>query len=264
VSQSSFGSGLRGELDVSRRLVLQLSGRLPWLEVTGEKDPPGFALRAGVIVNLGDDVELSPIANTVGPQDAAAPGQRKLGTDREADRSIGVPVSDKLGSPRMSAGDTRDGFAPVRHVQSLRLGYDLTRAIERARPNGAAGATRHEVNTLHMLYAGYGFGSHWNLSPATAGSREVGWRRIYIDALLTIQPTVDHDPVHASDEAAERSDFMPVGVRIGMEGALCALLHRAPGVGFGYNLELGALPGYSGIEGYLQVSLGLALDMATR
>jgi len=278
VSQSSFGSGLRGEIDVTRRLVLQLSGRLPWLEVAGRKEPPGFALRAGLIVHLRDAVELSELSSAVVTQDAPSPGQRRVGTDREADRKVGVATSDKLGSPRMSQPDRREGRAPVRHVQSLRLGYDLTRAIERARPpipsrdpridleveDSLSDNTRYELNTLHALSLGYGFGSHWNISPATAGEREVGWRRFYIDALLTLEPLVEHEPVAAADRIAEPTSFMPVGVRIGMEGAIEALLRDAPGVGFGYNLELGALPGYSGLEGYLLVGLGLALDFSTR
>ncbi|HMI94164.1 MAG TPA: hypothetical protein VK509_22485 [Polyangiales bacterium] len=275
VSQSSFGSGLRGEIDASRRLVLQLSGRLPWLEVAGQKERAGFALRAGLMVHFFDEVEQSELSNTVTAHDAAAPGQRRIGTDRDADRKIGVPTSDKLGSPRMSAGDRREGRAPVRHVQSLRLGYDLTRAVERARPpipskdprielNEPNGETRYELNTLHSLSLGYGFGSHWNISPATAGEREVGWRRFYIDALLTLEPLVDHEPIAGADRIAAPSDFVPVGVRIGMEGAIEALLRGAPGVGFAYNLELGALPGYSGLEGYLLVGIGLALDFSTR
>jgi hypothetical protein len=276
ISQSSFGSGLRGEIDVSRRLVLQLSGRVPWLEVAGEKERAGFGLRAGLIVHLSDEVEVDELSNTVVAQDAASPGQRRIGTDRDADRKVGVATSDKLGSPRMSQPDRREGRAPVRHVQSLRLGYDLTRAIERARPPIPSSDprfdlmpppdddARHELNTFHALYLGYGFGSHWNISPATAGEREVGWRRFYIDVLLTIEPLVAHEPVAGADRIDGPSDFMPAGVRIGMEGALGALLRGAPGVGLGYNLELGALPGYSGLEGYLLVGLGLALDFSTR
>jgi hypothetical protein len=275
ISQSGFGSGVRGEIDATRRLVLQLSGRLPWLEVAGQKERSGFGLRAGLIVHLLDTVEQSALESTVIPQDAPSPGQRRIGTDRDADRKVGVSTSDKLGSPRMIVSDRREGRAPVRHVQSLRLGYDLTRAIERARPNlpasdpredlnEASSNTRHELNTFHALYLGYGFGSHWNISPATAGDREVGWRRFYLDALLTMEPLVDHDPVTNADRIAEPSSFMPIGVRLGMEGAIGALVRGAPGVGFGYNLELGALPGYSGLEGYLLVGLGVALDLSTR
>jgi hypothetical protein len=264
ISQSSFGSALRTEIDASRRLVLQVSGRLPWLEVAGETEPAGFGVRAGLIVHLRDEVELSEMAGIVSPEDAPLPNQRKIGTDQDADSEVRVSASDRLGSPRMVPTDRREGRAPVRHTQSLRLGYDLTRAIERARPTAANGETRHELNTLHALYLGYGFGAQWNLSPATAGEREVGWRRFYIDALLTLEPLVDHDPVSMADVVPEPSSFMPVGLRIGMEGALAALLRSGPGVGFGYNLELGALPGYSGLEGYLLVSLGLALDLSTR
>lgn len=276
VSQSSFGSAVRAEVDVSRRLMLQLSGQLPWLEVAGQKEPSGFALRAGLVVHLRDEVELSDLEGTVIPQDAALPSQRKVGTDRDSDSQVPLPISERLGSPRMYPPDRREGKAPVRHVDSLRVGYDLTRAIERARPPLRGGDARYELNTFHALYLGYGFGAHWNLSPATAGERDAGWRRFYFDLTLTLEPLVDAErldrdgrPIEGAEAQADAglpaaTSFMPVGLRIGMEGAIGALLRSAPGVGFGYNLELGALPGYSGLEGYLLVSLGLALDFSTR
>lgn len=259
ISQSSFGSALRSELDVGHRLGLQLSGRLPWAEVTGQKDPPGFAFRAGLAIHLIDRVEWSELAGTVHPEDAAAPGGRGPG----APTDLEVPTSTKLATPRMAAPERSEGRAPVRHLHSLRLGYDLTRAIERARPPASDESTRYVLDTFHALYVGYGFGSHWSLSPATAGQREVGWRRFYLDLTLTMKPLVKRRAINDAARREPVSIFLPVGVRIGMEGAIAALLKRAPGVGFGYSIELGALPGYSGVEGYLLVGLGLALDLAT-
>lgn len=259
ISQSSFGSALRGELDVSHRLGLQLSGRLPWAEVTGQKDPPGFAFRAGIAIHLIDRVEWSELDGTVHPKDAAAGGARSAG----APTDLEIPTSNKLASPPLPMPEHSAGRAPIRHLHSLRLGYDATRAIERARPNAINEDKRYVLNTFHALYLGYGFGSHWSLSPATAGEREVGWRRFYLDLTLTMKPLVKRKPVNEAARRDEAVIFLPVGVRIGMEGAIAALLKSAPGIGFGYSVELGALPGYSGVEGYLLVGLGLALDMST-
>ena len=49
-----------------------------------------------------------------------------------------------------------------------------------------------------------------------------------------------------------------------MEGAIDAVLRSAPGLGFGYDIELGLLPGASGYEGYLFIGLGLAIDAVIR
>ena len=49
-----------------------------------------------------------------------------------------------------------------------------------------------------------------------------------------------------------------------VEGSIGALLRRAPGVGFGYSLEVGAWPARHGPEGYLFVGLGLELDFMSR
>jgi hypothetical protein len=124
-------------------------------------------------------------------------------------------------------------------------------------------STRDLLNRMHLLYLGYGWGSHWNLSAAAAGGQaRVGWRRFYFDGLVTLPGLTSATPIGKA--AGGPADFFPVGARIGMEGAIDALIRDAPGVGFGYSLELGALPGRSGVEGYLLVGLGLALDGRVR
>lgn len=257
ISQSHFGSAARGEIDLGRRIVLQISGQGGWLNVTGETGPTTFALRAGVIVHVVDVEEATPLAGTVYPEDAPAVGGRGPGTDSDLD----VPVQSKLGGPRLKLPDAdRTLTAKLRNVNSLRLGYDFARAVERARPDALDGSQRKLLNRIHAVYLGYGWGAHWNLSAAAAGGApQVGWRRFYVDALLTLPGLVSATPIGTA--ATGEASFFPVGARIGMEGAIGALLRSAPGVGFGYSLELGALPGNSGVEGYLFVGLGLALDL---
>lgn len=262
ISQSHFGSAARAEFDVARHVGVQLAGQVPWLNVAGQKDPHAWALRAGIVLHLEDEEQLEPLSGTVYPEDTPVVGGPGPGTDEQFE----VPASQRLGGPRMTlpGNDEREGKAPMRSVHSIRAGYDLVRAVERGRPDNEDGSTRYYLNTLHALYAGYGWGSHWNLNPtAGGGERRVGWRRFYVDALLTLPALDDTKRVSASTPPGE-PDFFPVGLRIGMEGAIGALLHGAPGVGFGYSLEIGALPGKSGFEGYLLVGLGLELDFATR
>jgi hypothetical protein len=152
----------------------------------------------------------------------------------------------------------------MRSVHSIRVGYDLVRAVERGRPDNLDGSARYYLNTLHALYVGYGWGSHWNLnSEAGGGERRVGWRRFYVDALVTLSQ-LDKAKLLTINTPAGDPSFFPLGLRVGMEGMIGALIHGAPGTGFGYSLELGALPGKSGFEGYLLVGLGLELDFATR
>jgi hypothetical protein len=258
ISQSHFGSAARGEIDLARRITLQVSGQGAWLNVTGQSGPTTFALRAGMIFNLVDVEEATPLSGTVYPKDAPAAGGHGPGTDHDLD----VPVSSKLGGPELRAPDQDDSIsAPLRRTQSIRVGYDLARAVERGRPDAFDGSARYLLNTFHALYVGYGWSTHWNLSAAAAGGEpQVGWRRFYVDAVLTLPALVSSRTIAGKSDGQEQ--LFPIGARIGMEGAIGALIHSARGVGFGYSLELGALPGRSGVEGYLFVGLGLSLDMS--
>jgi hypothetical protein len=264
VSQSHFGSAGRAEIDVGRRIVVQVSGRAAWADVAGQDEPGMFALRAGLILHLSDRRETTRLAGTVYPEDTPAVGGAGPGTDRDLD----VPVSQKLGGPRLRAPDQEDVEATLRKVQSLRLGYDFARAVERGRPDADNGSSRYFANSVHAAYLGYGWGEHWNLSAAAAGGApQVGWRRFYLDALVTLPGLVKAKSLTVVKSLAtvqsSEPELFAFGGRIGMEGAIDALLRSAPGIGFAYTLELGALPGKSGVEGYLFVGLGLALDLPT-
>jgi hypothetical protein len=119
-------------------------------------------------------------------------------------------------------------------------------------------------NIVHALSLGYGWSTHWNLTPAEAGERALGFRRFYIDVLLTLPDLNDVRGVPGS-QVPEGSDApdLPVGIRVGMEGAFAALLRSPEALGFGYMLEIGALPGKSGAEGYLLIGLGVAFEIST-
>ncbi|MFI5307638.1 MAG: hypothetical protein ACHQ53_09815 [Polyangiales bacterium] len=263
LSQSYFGSAARGELDIARHLGVQVSGHAAWANVAGEDTGHAFALRAGFLLHVIDRVETSKLSGTVYPDDTPIVGGRGTGTDHDLD----VPVSSRLGGSRLSPPDKdRSAEAAVRMLHTIRIGYDLSRAVERARPDASDGSTRRFVNTVHALYLGYGWGAHWNLSPdAAGGTREVGWRTFYADVLLTLPSFVNAKPTPSTAKLPPDPTALFIGgARIGMEGAIDALIHDAPGVGFAYSLELGALPGRSGVEGYVFIGLGLALDVAAR
>ncbi|MDD9936327.1 MAG: hypothetical protein OXT09_22130, partial [Myxococcales bacterium] len=224
----------------------------------GETARLGFGARLGLFYHFIDRKQDERLGGTVYPEDTPAVTG---GAGHTTDSDLEVPVSQKLGGPRLTLPEKgRDRVAPLRNVQSLRLGGDYTRSVQLARPSGGD-SDRHVLNTVPSLFLGYGWGTHYNLSAATAGAAEVGFRRYFVDVMLTLEDATDSDPV--DDEPAPQRDFVPVGVRIGMEGTMAAFLTSAPGVGFGYSLELGALPGESGVEGYLLVGLGVALDSAS-
>ncbi len=260
ISQSHFGSAARVEIDLARHVGVELAGQLPWANVAGESGPQAWAGRASVLLHVIDREESTPLSGTVYPQDTPAVGGRGPGTDTDLD----VPVHSKLGGPPLLPPDRERGAeAPLRKLHTIRVGYDFERAVERGRPDAYDGSTRRVLNTLHVLHLGYGWSALWNLSPALAGGkREVGWRTFYADALLTLPALAHGEALGAS--AGDPVKLFPLGLRIGMQGAIDALLHAAPGLGFAYSLELGALPGRSGVEGYVFVGLGLALDLPLR
>jgi hypothetical protein len=266
MTQRSFGSALRGELDVGRHLTLELGGLIPWVVVGGEEVTGTFTASAGLSIHLFDQVELEPLEGTVHPKDYAAPSGN-VGAETDSM----VPVGARLGGPAMRPPEhaSSDATGPVRHMHSLRAGYHLGRTVQRARPDSALGTTHYATNTVHAIYLGYGFGQAWNLSPATVGERELGYRRFYLDALLTLDPLVDAELLDPTafeptlDEPQPKPTLFPVGMRLGMQGAIDALIRSAPGVGFAYTVELSMLPGRSGLEGRLLVALGVELDAST-
>jgi hypothetical protein len=265
LTQRSFGSALRAELDVGPRLTFELGGVLPWVVVGGQDQTGTFTASAGLSLHVFDRVELEPLEGTVHPKDYAAPtGRGNVGTDSD----LTTPVSSRMGGPALHPPEhaSSDATGPVRHTHSIRVGYHLGRTVQRGRPNDVLNATRYALNTVHALYLGYGFGQAWNLSPATVGERELGYRRFYLDALLTLSPLVDAELL-APQTLAEgdvEPRLLPIGARMGMQGALDALVRSAPGLGFAYNLELSVLPGRSGLEGRLLIALGIELDASTK
>jgi hypothetical protein len=275
ISQSSLGSALRADLDLARAATLHLGGGVGWLPVLGEDSVVPFNVRLGASFNLSDRIQLEPLDGTVRPAAVPAAGGQRRGTDTDLD----VPMSQKLGGPPPPMRE-RDAYdhAKVRVVHALRAGYDLQRAVQQQRgvPELAEGAERDDPNALyadtdavaenlvHALSLGYGWSTHWSLTPAEAGERALGFRRFYIDVLLTLPELTRVRGVPDSEvpEGADAPD-LPVGVRVGMEGAFAALLSSPEELGFGYTLEIGALPGKSGAEGYLLIGLGVAFEIST-
>jgi hypothetical protein len=261
VSQSHFGSAARAQLDLGRWFGVEAKARFAWLDVAGEDGASAHDVRGGLTWHVVDEVAAESLAGTIYPQDTpAVRSGGRAGTDHDLE----VPVSQKLGGPRLAPPERdTEHKAVMRNVHSLRLGYDHVRAIERGRPDNADGSRRFFVNTMHVGYLGYGWGTHWNLdSVAGGGQRELGWRRIQIDLLFTLEDLLDDEVLDPPPQV--EADLFLVGVRASLEGAIDALASGIPGLGFAYELELGALPGRSGLEGYLFVGLGVELDVRTR
>jgi hypothetical protein len=263
ISQSHFGSSVRAEYDIVRHFSVQLSGNLPWWNVTGETESQTWSVRGGVVWNFVDEAQSSPLAGSVYPEDTPVVGGPGPGTDTQ----LTMPTSQRWGGGRMSVSNAdQNAYAKMRQVQSIRAGYDGMKSVQRGRPYDENGDYHYFLNTLHSFYAGYGWGSNWNLSPAAGGGEtRIGWRRFFVDALLTLKSLDKAEAVsHDQNVRQLAPDFFPLGLRVGMQGAIDALISSVPGLGFGYSLEVGALPGKSGYEGYLMVALGVELDFATR
>jgi hypothetical protein len=256
VSQGWFGSAARVEYEVMRRLDLAVRGRLAWWAATGEHSTHSYAAEFALALHVSDELEQETLAGTVYPEDTPAIQGIQPGTDKDL---MDIPLNQRMGSGRMTVGDYDPTLmAAMRKVQCLRLGGGFLQVVERALPE----ANRSTRNRLPYVYAGYSFATHWNLPASTTGKREVGWRRFYFDALVTTDPLTKAEPDQTS--TGTKLSFLPVGARMGIEGTLAALWDDAPGLGLSYQLELGAYPGKGGLEGYLFVGLGLALDAITR
>jgi hypothetical protein len=257
VSQSWFGSAARIEYGVSSRLDIGLRGRIAWWSAIGEKGTRSYSLQLGFVYHFDQELEDETLAGTVYPGDTPAlQGPGSSGTDQDL---MDIPVSERMRGGDIAPKDyDRTAVAAMRKLQSIRFGIGYVQVVERLLPEGARGAR----NQLPLLHAGYGWGTHWNLPADVTGQREVGYRRFYIDALLTLESLTTSTPERTSTGA--KADFFPLGLRIGMEGTLAGgLIAAAPGVGLGYDLEMGAYPGRGGLEGYLLLALGVALDFAT-
>jgi hypothetical protein len=257
VSQSWFGSAARIEYGVSSRLDVGVRGRFSWWSAASDEDTRSYNVALQFAYHFDQEVEDQSLTGTVYPGDTPAlRGPGATGTDQDL---MDIPVSERMRGGSISPYDyDRTLVAAMRKVQSIRFGVGYLQVMERALPEGARSAR----NRLPLLHAGYGWGTHWNLPTGVTGKREVGFRRFYLDATLTLPSLTETTPARTSGGAP--LDFFPVGLRIGMEGTLAGLFSAAPGVGLGYDLELGAFPGRGGLEGYLLIALGVALDAATR
>lgn len=278
-----FGSSLRAEIDIMPRVAVAAWGRAAWpwqpFAAEGDDAPPDvLSLGGGVGLRyfFMDKLVRRSASGTVYPQDVGiARDADAIGTATGADAN--VPVNQKLGGPQMLPAEVDyQAIVPMRGVHALRLGYDFVRGAQQGRDDRQPRSDRVFDNRVHMLHLGWGWGSHWNLSPKATGARELGFRRIYIDLLasmpvLATAQALDtpeagevedvEDPLEAAPDNFEAT-FLPVGLRAGLSGATNAMLDSWEGLGLAYQLEVGALPGYSGIEWYVHVGLGVELDFA--
>ncbi|HEX2675737.1 MAG TPA: hypothetical protein VHM19_03840 [Polyangiales bacterium] len=260
ISQSSFGSALRAEYRVVRRFDLGVLARAGWWNVTGEDKHHGYTLGVNATIHLSEAIDERKLGGTVYPEDPGAVGG--TGSAGGTDHDLEVPTSSRLGGPRMGVDNpNRDTVALMYSVTSLRVGFSYASAIEPAQ--SSLGASDYVQARMPLVHLGFGWGTHWNLPAEVTGQPEIGYRRFYLDVLGTAPSLVKERALFSTPDVAHPKIF-PLGGRIGMEGSIDALLHDAPGVGFGYTLELGALPARRSVEGYLFVGLGVALDFATR
>lgn len=267
VTQSHFGSGARVGVDLIRGLSLSARGRVRWPVTAGE--PHGKAFLGGVTVHIHvfDRETMQRAGGTIYPEDVT-PGTAANPATVASGGDLQVPVNQRLGGPALTLPEAdRHAIVPVRTVHTIRVGYDYAYAVQTARvaipstPDEDGGNAQLAVeNRLHMLRVGYGFGDHWNLAPQATGRRELGYRHFFVDVLLSLPATTEWHALEAVPGGAGEPEFMPVGLRLGMDGALDALFDRWVGGGLAYHLEVGALPGYSGLEGYLLIALGLEID----
>jgi hypothetical protein len=256
LSQGWFGSAARIEYELARSLDIGLRGRVAWWPATGEHTTHSYATELMFALHVMDEYENQALSGTVYPEDTPAIQGVQPGTDQDM---MGVPVSERMEGGRMSVGDYDASLtAAMRNVHCLRAGVGFLQVVERALPE----AGRTAKNQLPYASLGYSFGTHWNLPRSTTGKREVGWRRLYFDALATTQAWTKASPDLTSD--GRKLKFLGLGGRMGVEGTMAGLFDGEPGIGLSYQLELGAYPGKGGLEGYLFIALGVAIDAITR
>lgn len=254
VSQSSFGSAARIEYSAARVLDIAVDGRIGFFNSRKADDLHPYQLRGTLSFHIVQSVSEQELYGVVHPADTAV-----IGPQVGADRPLEVPISDVMRSGQAVPYDPDPSLrGAMRNTHSLRLGAAYAQVQERARPDFALRAR----NRLAMAHLGYAFATYWNLAPSVSGKREVGYRRFYGDILLTASQLVDAAPDRTRD--GTRVNFQPIGLRVGMQGSLAGFIRSAAGVGFAYDLELGLYPGRGGLEGFLFVALGVALDAATR
>ena len=254
VTQSWFGSAARVEYAPLSFAELALDGRVAWLNASHGSELHSYALRAGLTFHLVQSFQSTPLYGTVYAADTAVVGGAGIGSDQPMSVP-GEPLRTGLSVPR-DVDPTL--VAAMRTAHSLRLGAAYVQLLERARPD-AGSITRNRLPVAHI---GYSHTTYWNIPPHVTGKHEQGFRRIYGDLLLTLPSAISARPERAPSGA--RIDAQALGARFGMQGTIGGLLKSAPFLGFAYDLELGMYPGRGGLEGYLFLALGMALEVATR
>ena len=255
ITQRWFGSSARIEYGPVPWLDILLDGRFSWFSANENINTLNYLARAGLAFHVSQTVREEKLIGTVYPADVPAI-TTSVGSDQDL---IGTPVQEKLSSGSVGPLD-RDVTlsAAMRAAHSLRVAVAYTRITERTYPD-PEGWTR---NRLWMLQLGYSYATHWNLVKGVTGKREVGYRRMYADLFLTTSGLTEADPDRTV--TGRRLDFVPIGGRVGIQGALEGLIDSAPSLGMGYDLELALTPGRGGWEGYLFLALGLAFDVSAQ
>ena len=254
VSQSAFGSAARIEYGLLRMLDIALDGRVGLLNARKGDDVTAWQARGTLSFHLVQSVREQELYGVVHPADTAV-----IGAGVSTDRPPEVPISEVMRTGSTAPYDPDPSLrGAMRNTHSLRLGAAYAQMQQRARPEVELRAR----NRLTLVHLGYAYATYWNLAASVSGKREVGYRRFYGDVLLTASPWVDAEPNRTRD--GTRLNFQPIGLRVGMQGSLAGFVPSAAGVGFAYDLELGLYPGRGGLEGFLFVALGVALDAATR
>ena len=256
MSQSWFGSALRIEYAPFRFMDVAIDGRMAWFNANQTQAlGHSYTGRIGLAFHLAQSVTDQPLYGTVYPADTPALSAPGIGTDHDL-YCVGASERLRTGMPTPYDRDVTLAAA-MRSTHSLRVGAAYTTVLERARPDPEL----HARNSLPMLHIGYSFTTQWNLAASVTGRPELGYRRFYGDLLLTTADWTDAKPERT--RAGQRVQFHPVGARVGIQGAMEGLTRMLPSLGFGYDLEIGVYPGRGGLEGFLFLALGAALDAAT-
>jgi len=261
-TQTHVGSSARAELDVMPRLALAAWGRLGWARIGGQDGATAFGAGGGLRYFFIDSTVTRSASGTIYPLDPGIPPDADAMHTATGD-DLDVPVAQRMGGPQMVPHEVDyQAVVPMRAVHALRLGYDFAGGPQAGRDEDLPDESPAIDNRLHMLHLGWGMGSHWNLPAAATGQRELGFKRGYVDVLVTLPALAEQRAIETPPDGFDAS-FMPVGVRLGLEGAMDAVIDAWQGLGLAYKIEGGALPGYSGFEAYVYVALGVELDAAT-
>jgi hypothetical protein len=258
ISQSFFGSAARIEYAPVHAFDLALDGRIAWFNANRtDWLARSYALRGVLSFHLSQSVTEQKLYGTVYAAEPAAITASGVGTDQD----LNVPVNERMRTSTGPIDRDKTLTSAMRETHSLRVGVSYAKVLERALPVSGFFAQ----NKVPMLQVGYAFATYWNIPQNVTGKPEVGYRRYYGDLLLTTADLTKSEPDRAFDAKTSQPvalEFQPVGARIGIQGAMEALFTAAPSLGLAYDLELGAYPGRGGIEGYLFLALGVALDIA--